>query len=157
MHGVLTPSCGHITNAVVALTLQMKTLSPAPPTDAKLAVFCDEASWKSQVAALRHPEAESSLYFANLPTNAAFFHAPAMKPVFVVVDQAVKQSMAELVLHTDDEAQVMILVKRWNEEEIANDNANQLNQSVIQALLRAKVVRSHLRSGMLRSARSAAH
>jgi hypothetical protein len=58
-----------------------------------------------------------------------------MKPVFVVVDQAVKQSMAELVLHTDDEAQVMNLVKRWNEEEIANDNANQLNQSVIQALL----------------------
>jgi hypothetical protein len=113
----------------------MKTLSPAPPRDAKLAVFCDEASWKSQVAALRHPEAESSLYFANLRTNAAFFHAPAMKPVFVVVDQAVKQSMAELVLHTDDEAQVVNLVKHWNEEEIANDNANQLNQSVIHALL----------------------
>jgi hypothetical protein len=58
-----------------------------------------------------------------------------MKPVFVVVDQAVKQSMAELVLHTDDEAQVVNLVKHWNEEEIANDNANQLNQAVIQALL----------------------
>ena len=113
MHGVLTSSCGHITNAVVALTLQMKTLSPAPPTDAKLAVFCDEASWKSQVAALRHPEAESSLYFASLPTTAAFFHAPAMKPVFVVVDQAVKHSMAELVLHTDDEGQVVNLMKRW--------------------------------------------
>ena len=58
-----------------------------------------------------------------------------MKPAFAVVDQAVKQSMAELVLHTDDEAQVVNLMKRWNEEEIANENANQLIQSVIQALL----------------------